>query len=67
MKTSVDITEAELEDLMRFTGAATTREAIVMAIVEYNRRRRMAALVAHGGTADGLVSPEELQVQRRQG
>jgi len=33
---------------MRFTGATTKREAIVTAIADYNRRRRMAALiVAH--------------------
>jgi hypothetical protein len=43
MNTTADIPEAELEDLIRFTGAATTREAIVTAITDCNRRRRMAA------------------------
>ena len=49
MKTTVDIPETELEDVMRFTGATTKREAIVTAIADYNRRRRMAALVEHAG------------------
>jgi hypothetical protein len=67
MKTTVDIPDDELEAVMRFTRAATKREAIVTAIADYNRRRRMAALVRHGGKADSLVTPEELQAQRRHG
>jgi Arc/MetJ family transcription regulator len=67
MKTTVDIPDAELADVMRFTGAPTKREAIVTAIADYNRRRRMAALVEHGGQAEVLSTPEELQVLRRQG
>jgi len=67
MKTTVDIPEAELEDVMRYTRAATKREAIVTAIADFNRRRRMAALLAHAGQADGLIAPDELQAQRRKG
>ena len=52
---------------MRFTRAATKREAIVTAIVDYNRRRRMAALLEHAGKAETLIPPEELQDQRRKG
>jgi Bacterial antitoxin of type II TA system, VapB len=66
MKTTVDIPDAELEAVMRFTQAATKREAIVTAIADYNRRRRMAALVQHAGQAEGLVTADELQAQRRQ-
>ena len=67
MKTTVDIPEKELEDAMRFTKAKTKREAIVAAIVDFNRRRRMAELVRHAGTCDALVTVEELQAQRRRG
>lgn len=67
MKTTVDIPDAELEDVMRFTRATTKREAIVTAIADYNRRRRMAALVEHAGTAESLISAEELQALRRHG
>ena len=67
MKTTVDIPEVELEDVMRFTRAATKREAIVTAIAEYNRRRRMAALAEHAGQGESMISPEELQALRRKG
>jgi Arc/MetJ family transcription regulator len=67
MKTTVDIPDEELEAVMRFTRAATKREAIVTAIADYNRRRRMAALLEHAGKAESLIMSEELQAQRRQG
>ena len=67
MKTTVDIADQELKDVMRFTQATTKREAIVTAIADFNRRRRMAALIEHAGKADSLMSPEELQALRRQG
>jgi len=67
MKTTVDIPENELEDVMRFTKAKTKREAIVAAIVDFNRRRRMAELIRYAGTCDTLMTVEELQQQRRRG
>ncbi len=67
MKTTVDIPDGELEDVIRFTNAKTKREAVVTAIVDYNRRRRMAELVRFAGTCDDLITPEELQAARRQG
>ena len=67
MKTTVDIPDQELADVMRYTQAATKREAIVTAIAEYNRRRRMAALVEHAGQGESMITPEALQAQRRQG
>ena len=35
---------------MRFTRAATKREAVVKVLEEFNRRRRMAELVKYTGT-----------------
>ncbi|MBP9592873.1 MAG: type II toxin-antitoxin system VapB family antitoxin [Steroidobacteraceae bacterium] len=67
MKTTVDIPDDELREVMRHTRAATKREAIVTAIAEFNRRRRMAALVEHAGKGELIVTPEELQEQRRRG
>jgi hypothetical protein len=67
MKTTVDIPDDELKDVMRFTSAATKRDAIVTAIAEFNRRRRMAALAEHAGQGEALITPEELQEQRRKG
>jgi hypothetical protein len=65
VKTTVDIPDKELADVMRFTKAKTKREAIVGAIEEFNRRRRMTELVKHAGTCDRLVTVDELQKQRR--
>jgi Arc/MetJ family transcription regulator len=65
MKTTVDIPESDLADAMRFTRAKTKREAIVAAIQDFNRRRRMAELVKHAGTCEDMMTVEELQKQRR--
>jgi hypothetical protein len=67
MKTTVDIPQDELEDAMRFTKARTKREAIVTAIVDFNRRRRMAELASRAGSCSGLMTAAELQRLRRQG
>lgn len=67
MKTTVDIPENELKDAMRFTQAKTRREAIVGAILDFNRRHRMAELLQHAGTCPDLATVDELQAQRRKG
>ena len=50
---------------MRFTRAKTKREAVVTALVDFNRRRRMAELVRYAGTCPDLVSVDDLRAQRR--
>jgi Arc/MetJ family transcription regulator len=65
MKTTIDIPEKELADAMRFTKARTKREAVVTALHDFNRRRRMGALLRHAGTCNDLVTVEELRQQRR--
>ncbi|MDE0047250.1 MAG: type II toxin-antitoxin system VapB family antitoxin [bacterium] len=65
MKTTIDIPNSELEDAIRFTNARTKREAVVSAIADFNRRMRMAKLVDYAGTWENLMTPEELQAQRR--
>ena len=65
MKTTVDIPDGELEDVIRYTNARTKREAIVSAIVDFNRRRRMAELAKYAGTCTDLITPQELQAARR--
>ncbi len=66
MKTTVDIPDQELLDLMRFTNSKTKRAAIVCAVSEFNRRRRMAALTRYAGTFEDMISSEELSELRRQ-
>jgi hypothetical protein len=65
MKTTVDIPDGELRDVVRFTKAKTKREAIVTAISEFNRRHRMAKLVRHFGTCKNLLSIDELMKLRQ--
>lgn len=66
MKTTIDIPNRELEDVIRFTGAKTKREAVVGVISDFNRRKRLAELVRYAGTCTELLTPEELQAQRRE-
>ena len=50
MKTTIDIPDGVLKDAMRFTKAATKRDAVVTILEEFNRRRRMAELVDFAGS-----------------
>ncbi len=65
MKTTIDIPERELKDAIKFTRARTKREAVVGAIMDFNRRMRMAELANYAGTCSDLIAPEELQTLRR--
>ena len=67
MKTTVDIPEGELKDAIRFTRARTKREAIVTAIADFNRRRRMAKLAKRAGSCADLMTADEMQGLRRRG
>jgi Arc/MetJ family transcription regulator len=58
MKTTVDIPEHELKEAMRSIGAKTKREAILTALVDFNRRNRMAKLVRYSGTCNFPTNEE---------
>ena len=60
MKTTIDIPRDELEEAMRNAGASTKREAVLTAIAEFNRRRRLAHLAERFGTFERFLSHEEL-------
>jgi Arc/MetJ family transcription regulator len=64
MKTTIDIPDDVLKEAMKHSQAATKREAVVTALEEYNRRRRMVRLLKHFGTSEGFFSPEELEQLR---
>jgi Arc/MetJ family transcription regulator len=64
MKTTIDIPDEVLRDAVKFTRAATKRDAVVTALTDYNRRQRMAALTKHLGTCGDLITPTELKAQR---
>jgi Arc/MetJ family transcription regulator len=66
VKTTVDIPEDELREAIRHTGAKTKREAVVIAVSEFNRRRRLQKLVEKFGTLDGFMTQEELRRMREE-
>ena len=60
MKTTVDIPDEELEEVLRHTRARSKRDAIVTAISDFNRRKRVEKLAEQLGTFDDVVTLEEL-------
>ncbi len=60
MKTTIDIPEKALREVMRHTGAGTKREAVVAAIEEYNRQRRLEQLVKQFGTLTNFMTQDDL-------
>ncbi|MBI4256317.1 MAG: type II toxin-antitoxin system VapB family antitoxin [Candidatus Rokubacteria bacterium] len=65
MKTTIDIPEKELKDAMRFARATTKREAVVTALRDFNRRKRIAALAKHFGASDTFMTHADLMKLRR--
>jgi len=49
---------------MRHSGAATKKEAVRLAIEEYNRRKRMARLADFLGRFENFISQNELEQLR---
>lgn len=50
MKVTIDIPDKELFDLMRYSGVRTKRGAIIRAIREFNRERRLGKAAEILGT-----------------
>lgn len=65
MKTTIDIPDKELRDAMRYTGARNKREAVVTALVDFNRRQRLLRLAEQFGTFDEILPQEDLQRMRK--
>jgi Arc/MetJ family transcription regulator len=66
MKTTLDIPEDELREAMKHTGAKTKREAVVIAVSELNRRRRLQKLVKKFGTLEEFMTQEDLRRMREE-
>jgi len=60
MKTPIDIPEDALEEVLRHTHAKTKRDAVVTAISDFNRRKRLEKLAEQLGSFDSVVALEEL-------
>jgi Arc/MetJ family transcription regulator len=46
MKTTIDIPEDMMAEVMKFTGAKTKREAVITAVERFNRLKRLEKLNA---------------------
>ncbi len=64
MKTTVEIPNEELKQLIAFTGAKTKKDAINTAIKSYNKQQRLLTLSKRLGTFENFISANEL-VQMR--
>lgn len=53
-----------LEELIENTSANTKREAILTAIEEFNRRKKISQLADIVGTFDQFMTSDELQESR---
>lgn len=65
MKTTIDIPDKALKEAIRHTGAKTKRDAVVTAVEEFNRGRRLEQLAERlHGSCPGFMSQEELRRMR---
>jgi len=64
MKTTIDIPDNELRETIKYTGSKTKREAVVIALKDFNKRQRLATLVKMLGTFKDFMTQEDLKVMR---
>ncbi len=64
MKTTIDIPDEELRQVMKYTKAKTKREAVVYAIKDFNRRKRLSQLATVLGTFENFMTQDELKEMR---
>lgn len=64
MKTSIDIPEEDLKEIVKYTGAKTKREAVVHAVKDFNRRHRLEELAKSLGTFKDFMTQEDLREMR---
>ncbi len=66
MKTTIEIPDKELKEARKFTGAKTNGSAIVTAVIDFNRRRRLEKIASLLGTFEDFMTAEELQKMREE-
>lgn len=64
MKTTIDIPDTAIKELMNFTHAKTKREAVLTAIDEYNQKQKMTHLTKMLGTFEDFMDSEDLEIMR---
>jgi len=65
MKTTIDIPENVLKETIKHTRAKTKKQAILTAVQQFNRRKRLEELAERlHGSLPNLMTQEELKVIR---
>lgn len=65
MKTTIDIPDDLLRESIKHTGAKTKRDAVVTALEEFNRGKRLATLNARiRGSFKNFMTQEDLKHMR---
>jgi len=64
MKTTIDIPDNELKEAIKYTGAKTKRDAVVYALRDFNRKRRLAELSKMLGTFKDFMTQDDLKAMR---
>lgn len=66
MKLTIDIPEDSLREAIRHTGAKTKRDAVVTAVDEFNRRRRLEEIAERlHGSCPKFMTQSDLQRMRK--
>lgn len=64
IKTTVDIPESELLEAMRHSKVKTKTEAVEIAVMDFNRRQRLAKLADGLGTFKNFMTRADLAKMR---
>lgn len=64
MKTTIDIPDSELKEAIKYTRAKTKRDAVVYALKDFNKRRRLAELSKMLGTFKDFITQDDLKIMR---
>ena len=64
MKTSINIPDNVLAELLEFSKKSTKKDAILAAILEFNQRCRQKGLIKKLGTLTNFMSPSDLKKMR---
>ena len=64
MKTTIDIPDEELREVMKHTGAKTKKDAIVFAVKDFNKKQRLAKIAEILGTFNDFITQDDLKIMR---
>ena len=66
MKTTIDIPDASLQEAIKHTGAKTKRDAVVTALEEFNRRRRLEEMAErlHGSCPNFMTQADLRRIRQ---